>query len=41
MDQLVIQPDIPYQDEPELTWANVGIALTFILVDGTPLQSFC
>ena len=39
MDQLVIQPDIPNPDEPELTWENVGIALTFILVDGTPLQS--
>jgi ABC-type iron transport system FetAB permease component len=39
MNQLVVQPDIPNPDEPELTWVNVGIALAFILVDGSPLPS--
>ena len=39
MNQLVVQPDIPNQDEPELTWINVGIALAFILVDGSPFPS--
>jgi hypothetical protein len=37
MKQTVLQlPDIPNQDDPELTWENVGIAITFILVDGAP-----
>jgi hypothetical protein len=35
MSQLVLQnPDLP-SDDVELTWVNVSIALTFILVDGT------
>jgi ABC-type iron transport system FetAB permease component len=38
MEQLFIQAAKPNEDEPELTWANVGIALSFILVDGTPAQ---
>lgn len=35
MAQLVMQePDYP-PDDVDLTWANVAIALSFILVDGT------
>ena len=34
MDQLIINADGPRNDDPELTWVNVGIALAFILVDG-------
>jgi ABC-type iron transport system FetAB permease component len=38
MEQLFLQASKPNEDEPELTWVNVGIALSFILVDGTPTQ---
>lgn len=34
MDQFIVPLGIPGQDNPELTWVNVGIALSFILVDG-------
>src|ERR1700737_4296562 len=35
MDQFILNQDIPKEQEPELTWVNVAIALSFILVDGT------
>jgi hypothetical protein len=35
MEQLFLRSDNPNEDDPELTWVNVGIALSFILVDGT------
>jgi uncharacterized membrane protein len=39
MAQLVMKdPDLP-SDDIELTWVNVAIALSFILVDGTPTLS--
>jgi ABC-type iron transport system FetAB permease component len=38
MEQLFLQETKPNEDEPELTWVNVGIALSFILVDGTLAQ---
>jgi hypothetical protein len=37
MDQLVVrlqEPNLRGSDDPELTWVNVGIALSFILIDG-------
>src|SRR5436189_525912 len=41
MNQLVLPSNTPVQDDPDLAWANVGIALSFILVDGnsSPLSS--
>jgi hypothetical protein len=38
MDQLVVRlqdPKLPDSNDPELTWVNVGIALSFILIDGS------
>ena len=36
MSELVLKPDLaPVQNDPELTWLNVAIALAFIVVDST------
>ena len=34
MDQFIVPPEILGKNDPELTWVNVGIALSFVLVDG-------